>query len=69
MIGPMDDFGKDIAMNRLLALFAFVVFAGFLGILIIGVPSPDLIVIVLLTVGLVAYDMLTSSGKKPDNDA
>jgi hypothetical protein len=56
-------------MNRLLALFAFLVFAAFLGILIMGVPSPDLIVIVLLTAGLVAWDMLTSSGRKPDNDA
>lgn len=56
-------------MNRFLALFAFLALGGFLGILIVGVPSPDLIVIVLLTVGLVAYDMLTSSGKKPDNDA
>jgi hypothetical protein len=53
-------------MNRLLALFAFFVFAGFLAILVIGVPSPDLIVIVLLTVALVAWDMLTSSGKKTD---
>jgi hypothetical protein len=56
-------------MNRLLALFAFLVFAGFLAILVIGVPHPDLIAIVLLTVGLVAWDMLSSSGKKPDNDA
>ena len=69
MIGPTDDFGKDIAMNRFLALFAFIIFAGFLGILVMGVPSPDLIVVVLLTVGLVAYDMATSSGKKPDSDA
>lgn len=56
-------------MNRLLALFAFLVFAGFLGILIMGVPHPDLIVIVLITVGLVAWDMTTSSGTKPDKDA
>ena len=56
-------------MNRLLALFAFLVFAGFLAILVIGVPHPDLIAIVILTVGLVAWDMLSSSGKKPDNDA
>ena len=56
-------------MNRLLALLAFIVLAGFLGILIVGVPHPDLIAIVLLTVGLVAWDMISSSGKNPDNDA
>jgi hypothetical protein len=65
----MADALKDKRMNRLLALFAFLVFVGFLGVLVMGVPSPDLIVIVLLTAGLVAWDMITSSGKKPDNDA
>jgi hypothetical protein len=45
----MADPEKDKRMNRLLALFAFLVFAGFLGVLVMGVPSPDLIVIVLLT--------------------
>ncbi len=29
-------------MNRILALFAFIIFAIFLGILAFGVPSPDL---------------------------
>lgn len=56
-------------MNRLLALLAFLVLTGFLGILVMGVPHPDLIAIVALTVGLVAWDMITSSGKNPDNDA
>ncbi len=46
-------------MNRLLALFAFVVLAGFLDILAAGVPHPDLIAVILLTVALVAWDMIS----------
>ncbi len=51
-------------MNRTLAILAFMTFAGFIGILIRGVPSPDLIAIALLTTGLVVYDLITSSGNK-----
>ncbi|WP_201455759.1 hypothetical protein [Tropicimonas marinistellae] len=50
-------------MTRLLALLAFLALAGFVLILIIEVPSPDLIAVSVLTIGLVAYDFLTSSGK------
>lgn len=50
-------------MNRLTALVAFATLAGFLGILAFDVPSPDLIVVILITVALVAYDFLTSSGR------
>lgn len=50
-------------MNRLIALFAFAVFAGFLAILALEVPSPDLVIVILVTVALVGYDFLTSSGK------
>lgn len=53
-------------MNRLTALVAFAVLAGFLAILAFEVPSPDLIAVVLLTVVLVAYDFVTSSGKPKD---
>ncbi len=53
-------------MNRLLALFAFAILAGFLGILAYSVPSPDLIIVILITVALVGYDFVTSSGNKPD---
>jgi|TARA_R100001244_G_scaffold125169_1_gene95141 uncharacterized membrane protein YccC len=53
-------------MNRILALFAFVVIAGFLGILAYSVPSPDLLVVLGLTVLLVAYDFATSSGDRKD---
>ncbi len=49
-------------MNRLLALIAFLAFSGFVLILIVKVPSPDLIVVAVLTIGLVAWDLLTSSG-------
>lgn len=51
-------------MMRLLALLAFAALLGFLGILVVEVPSPDLIAVALLTVALVAYDMLTSSGRR-----
>lgn len=53
-------------MNRLLALFAFIVFSVFLGILAYSVPSPDLFAVILLTVALVGYDFLTSSGGPKD---
>lgn len=50
-------------MNRLTALFAFLVFAGFLAILVIEVPSIDLVLVIALTAALAGYDFLTSSGK------
>ncbi len=49
-------------MNRLTALLAFAVLLAFLAILAVEVPSPDLIVVILITTALVAYDFLTSSG-------
>lgn len=48
-------------MNRLLALVAIVVFAGFLAILAFEVPSPDLVAVIVLTIALAGYDFLTSS--------
>lgn len=51
-------------MNRLIAALAFIAFSGFVGILIFKVPSPDLIGVALLTLGLVAYDLITSSGSQ-----
>jgi len=50
-------------MNRLIALFAFLVFLGFAGILALEVPSPDLLAVIALTVVLVAVDFIRSSGK------
>jgi len=52
-------------MNRFLALFAFVVFVVFVGILAFEVPSPDLVIVIVLTIVLVAYDFITSSGNGP----
>ncbi|MBU2357608.1 hypothetical protein [Loktanella sp. M215] len=53
-------------MNRILALFAFVILAGFLGILAYRVPSPDLLVVLGLTILLAGYDFATSSRDKKD---
>ncbi len=53
-------------MNRLLALLAFATLTVFLGILAVKVPSLDLVAVIVLTVILVAYDFLTSSGKNSD---
>ncbi len=55
-------------MNKLMALLAFATFAGFVAILVIYVPSPDLIAVVCLTVSLVGYDFFTSTkGKNGEN--
>lgn len=51
-------------MDKLMALLAFSVFAGFVGILVIYVPSPDLIAVVGFSVALVGYDFFTSALKK-----
>ncbi len=51
-------------MNQFLALFAFVVFLGFLGILALKVGQWDLKAVIALTVVLVAYDFVTSSKNK-----
>ncbi|GGH41916.1 hypothetical protein SAMN05444007_12310 [Cribrihabitans marinus] len=48
-------------MNRILAIFAFVVFAIFVGILAFEVPSPDLVIVIVVTAALLAYDFITSS--------
>jgi hypothetical protein len=53
-------------MKRLLALFAFLVFGGFLVILAIEVPRMDLIAVIVLTVVLVVYDFITSSRKRQE---
>jgi hypothetical protein len=53
-------------MNKLMAFFALAVMVGFLGILAYKVPSPDLIVVIALTVGLVLYDVITSAFRKND---
>jgi hypothetical protein len=51
-------------MNRILALFAFAVLAGFLYILVSEIGETDLLVVVILTAALAAYDFWTSSKNK-----
>ncbi|MDP5334271.1 MAG: hypothetical protein NWT12_13390 [Paracoccaceae bacterium] len=51
-------------MNKLLALFAFAVFAAFLFILAYRLGELDLWAITLLTLALAGYDFLTSARKK-----
>ncbi len=53
-------------MNRILALFAFVTITAFLLILAFSVPSPDLVIVIIATLGFVAYDFVTSSSNKKD---
>ncbi|WP_299563221.1 hypothetical protein [uncultured Sulfitobacter sp.] len=53
-------------MNRFLALFAFITLAAFLLILAFKVPSPDLVIIIVVTLGFVAYDFVTSSSNNRD---
>ncbi len=53
-------------MNRALALFAFIGIAAFLLILAVKVPSPDLVIVIAITLGFVAYDFATSSKNKRD---
>ncbi|MDA0354131.1 MAG: hypothetical protein NWR71_10535 [Paracoccaceae bacterium] len=51
----------------LMAAFAGAIFLIFLGILAYKVPSLDLILVVLLTLALVFYDIVTSSfGKRKE---
>lgn len=47
-------------MNRILAIFAFVIFAGFLAILGSEVPSPDLLAVITITVVLAGVDFWRS---------
>ncbi|MGB0658583.1 MAG: hypothetical protein ACPGNV_00290 [Mangrovicoccus sp.] len=50
-------------MKYIMAGLAFAVLLGFLGILAIHVPQPDLLAVIGLCVALVAYDFVTSLGK------
>jgi hypothetical protein len=53
-------------VNRILALLAFAGLAAFLLVLAVKVPSPDLLIVIGVTLAFVAYDFVTSSGKKQD---
>lgn len=50
-------------MDRILALFAFVIFLIFVGILAFEVWQYDLKAVIAITVALVAYDFWTSTRK------
>lgn len=47
-------------MNNLLALIAFALFLGFLGILVVEVPRLDLFGVVAVSVALAAWDLVRS---------
>ncbi len=47
-------------MNRILAIFAFLVLVGFLGILMFHVPRLDLGGVIVVTVLLAAWDLFTT---------
>lgn len=51
-------------MDRILAVISFAVLAAFLFILGRGVPHPDLIIILLLTAILVAWDFFSATRRK-----
>lgn len=50
-------------MNRLLAFVAFAGVAGFLAILAVEVPSPDLLAVILISVALVGIDFFLATRK------
>jgi hypothetical protein len=43
--------------NRILAAIALLAFIAFFGIIVRKVPAPDLVIVVLIGVGLAAYDL------------
>ena len=49
--------------DRILALFAFLVLCGFLGILLWEVPRLDLTILVAVTVGLAGFDIFFYKGR------
>ncbi len=52
--------------DRLMAVLAFAVFAGFLGILAWKVPSADLVIVIALTLVLALYDVWRSAFRRKD---
>lgn len=51
-------------MQKGMAFFALAVITGFLGILAVRVPALDLLLVLGLTLGLVAYDVISSAFRK-----
>lgn len=50
-------------MNKLLAIFAFLVLAAFLSVLVVHVPRVDLTAVILLTLLLAGWDLYTTHKK------
>ncbi len=55
---------RDDKMNVLMGLFAFIVLAIFLGILVFHVPRIDLMAVVGITAALAAWDLYTTLRSK-----
>ncbi|MBL3553920.1 hypothetical protein [Rhodovulum sulfidophilum] len=53
-------------MDRLLAAVAFIAFAGFVGILALEVPHPDLWAVIGITLALVATDLVLAARNRRD---
>lgn len=51
-------------MNLIQALLALVTLGAFLLVMILHVPSPDLVIVILLTFSFAAYDFFSTSRKK-----
>jgi hypothetical protein len=51
-------------MNTLLAIFAFLVLAAFLSVLVIHVPRLDLTAVIVFTLLLAGWDLYTTHKKK-----
>lgn len=52
-------------MDRLMALLALAVLAGFLGILVWKVPRVDLFVVVSITLFLAIWDFIANAWRRP----
>jgi hypothetical protein len=52
-------------MDRLMALLALAVLAGFLGILVWKVPRVDLFVVISITLFLASWDFIANAWRRP----
>lgn len=51
-------------LNRFVAILAFLTLAAFLGILLWKVPRLDLTIVIVVTLGLAAWDLIRSAGER-----
>ncbi|MDJ1007053.1 MAG: hypothetical protein QNJ13_04440 [Paracoccaceae bacterium] len=51
-------------MKYILPLLALVMLGAFLGVMIWHVPSPDLVIVIVLTFAFAAFDFFRSMGKR-----